>query len=82
MHQTPWLWLLLIWGAALALAGFVWERFSRPSGVAQTPIVPGTRTPTPRRVLPVWLAFVLLVIVAAALWATVRLLAEAHGATT
>ena len=70
MMEYPWLPIAIVWLVALAVGGMLWQRFTRvpvqSSGFAHVP-------PKTRRVVPLWLAVVLLLLLAAAAWLTVRL---------
>jgi hypothetical protein len=70
MTESPWLSIALIWLVALAIGGVLWQRFTRvpvqPGGFARTPVAA-------RRVLPLWLALVLLILLIVAVWLTVRM---------
>jgi hypothetical protein len=63
--------IVVVWIVAIVLGGILWQRFSRPPGVPTVP-VPGQTIAPPRRVLPLWLALVLLIILAVAAWLTIR----------
>ena len=76
MPGFSWWPVALTWIVALALVGLLWSRFSRPPvsrAETQAPILGSTAT-RPRRVVPVWLAFVVLVVLAVAVWLTLRFL--------
>ena len=66
MNQLPW-WssLAIVWVATLLVIGLLWSRFTR----APELLVPGVRT---RRVVPVWLALLLLIILVVAIVLTVH----------
>jgi hypothetical protein len=64
--------IVVVWLVAILLGGMLWQRFTRPPG-SPAVSVPGQTAVRPRRVLPLWLALVLLIILAAALWLTLRL---------
>ena len=63
--------IVVLWVVAIALGGFLWQRFTRPPG-APTVAVPGQAIARPRRVVPLWLALVLLIILVVAAWLTIR----------
>ncbi|MDQ3995717.1 MAG: hypothetical protein M3303_01725 [Gemmatimonadota bacterium] len=68
MTESPWVSIAIVWLAALILGGVLWQRFTR------APVLPGglvSRTPT-RRVVPLWLALALLILLVTAVWLTVR----------
>jgi hypothetical protein len=71
---SPWISIAVIWLVALVLGGVLWQRFTRvpvSSGFSRSSVSP-TSAPATRRVLPLWLALVLLVLLIAAVWLTVR----------
>lgn len=75
MTESPWVSVALVWIVTLVVGGVLWQRFTRvpvqPAGL--TSRSPGSRAATPtRRVLPLWLALVLLILLIAAIWLTVR----------
>lgn len=76
MQGNSWWPIALTWIIAIIVAGSLWARFTRPPAPTENraPIL-GTTT-RPRRVVPVWLVLVLLIILAIALWVTVRFLAR------
>ncbi|MFN2565261.1 MAG: hypothetical protein ABR499_09665 [Gemmatimonadaceae bacterium] len=70
MTGSPWLSIAIVWIVTLVLGGVFWQRFTRvparPGGV-------GLRAATTtRRVVPLWLALVLLILFGVAVWLTVR----------
>jgi hypothetical protein len=69
MTESPWLSIAIVWVVVLVLGGVLWQRFTRvpvqSAGLA-------SRAPTTRRVVPLWLALVLLVLLISAVWLTVR----------
>ena len=70
MTESPWVAIAIVWLAALAIGGTLWQRFTRvPVPSSAYSRVP----PTTRRVVPLWLAVVLLILLATAVWLTVRL---------
>lgn len=64
--------IVVVWIVAIVLGGFLWQRFTQPPGVPTMP-VPGQTVVRPRRVVPLWLALVLLILLAVAAWLTLRL---------
>jgi hypothetical protein len=70
MTETQWMSIAIVWILALAIGGVLWQRFTR------VPAQPGglgiRAATTTRRVLPLWLALVLLVLAIVAVWLTVR----------
>jgi hypothetical protein len=70
MTESPWVSIAIVWLVALILGGMLWQRFTR------APVLPrglASRTPTPtRRVVPLWLALALLILLVTAVWLTVR----------
>ncbi|HTJ22860.1 MAG TPA: hypothetical protein VL383_10730 [Gemmatimonadaceae bacterium] len=64
--------VVVVWVVAVILGGILWQRFTRPPGMP-TMSVPGQTAVRPRRVVPLWLALVLLIILAVAVWLTLRL---------
>jgi len=63
--------IVVVWIVAILLGGILWQRFTRPPGMP-TVAVPGQSIARPRRVVPLWLALVLLIILALAAWLTIR----------
>jgi hypothetical protein len=70
MTESPWLQIALVWLVTAVAGGLLWQRFTRvpvhPSGFSRVP----TST---RRVVPLWLAVVLLILLGIAVWLTARL---------
>jgi hypothetical protein len=69
MTQSPWVSIAIVWLVTLVVGGVLWQRFTR------VPAQSGafTRgTPPTRRVLPLWLALVLLILLIVAVWLTLR----------
>jgi hypothetical protein len=68
--QSPWLAIAIVWLVTLVVGGILWRRFTR------VPVQPGglgTRSATStRRVVPLWLALVLLILFGIAVWLTIR----------
>jgi hypothetical protein len=70
MTDSPWLLIAAVWLVALVLSGVLWQRFTRvPAQLGG--LGTGTATST-RRVIPLWLALVLLILFAVAIWLTFR----------
>jgi ABC-type Fe3+-siderophore transport system permease subunit len=68
--KSPWVSLAILWLVTLVLAGLMWQRFTR---VPAQPGGLGVRSATStRRVLPLWLALVLLILFCVAVWLTLR----------
>ena len=70
MTNSPLVAIAIVWVITLVLGGVLWQRFTRvpaqPGGV-------GIRSATStRRVLPLWLAVLLLILFCIAVWLTVR----------
>ena len=63
--------IVVAWIVAVVLGVILWQRFTRPPG-GPTVAVPGQAIARPRRVVPLWLALVLLIILAVAAWLTIR----------
>jgi hypothetical protein len=75
MTGSPFLSLAIVWIATLVVGSLLWQRFTRlpvqSAGLASRS--PGSRAPaTTRRVVPLWLAVVLLILLITAVWLTVR----------
>jgi hypothetical protein len=70
MADSPWLLIAAVWLVALVFGGLLWQRFTRvPAQVGGL----GTRAATStRRVVPLWLALVLLILFGVAVWLTLR----------
>ena len=74
MMRSPWMSIAIIWLVALVLGGLLWQRFTRvplSTGFSRSPVSP-TSAPATRRVVPLWLALVLLILLIAAVWLTAR----------
>lgn len=69
MADLPWLPIGIIWLVVLVLGGLLWQRFTR---VPMQASAPGRAPATTRRVVPLWLAVVLLILLITAVWLTVR----------
>jgi hypothetical protein len=75
MTESPWVSIAIIWLVTLVVGGVLWQRFTRvPVQSARlASSSPELRSPhTTRRVLPLWLALVLLILLIGAVWLTVR----------
>jgi hypothetical protein len=70
MTESPWLSIAIAWLVVLVLGGVLWQRFTRVP-IQSTRLTPRAPTTT-RRVVPLWLALVLLVLLITAMWLTVR----------
>lgn len=68
MTTSPWLLLAIVWLVALVIGGVLWQRFTRVP--VQSTGLTSRATPTTRRVVPLWLALVLLILLIAAVWLT------------
>ena len=70
MTSSPWVSILVVWLVTLVVGGVLWQRFTRvPAQVGGL----GTRTATStRRVLPLWLVVLLLILFGVAVWLTVH----------
>jgi hypothetical protein len=69
-----WVWIAVIWLVTLVLGGVLWQRFTRvpvSTGFSRSSTSPAS-APATRRVVPLWLAVVLLILLIAAVWLTVR----------
>jgi hypothetical protein len=70
MTDSPWMSLIIVWVVTLVLGGVLWQRFTR------LPVQPrGFATPAAtsrRRVVPLWFAVVLLILLGVAVWLTLR----------
>jgi hypothetical protein len=76
MIGSPWVSIAIVWIVTLVLGGVLWQRFTRvpvrSAGLASRS--PGPQAPaTHRRVVPLWLALVVLVLLITAVWLTVRI---------
>jgi hypothetical protein len=68
--ESPWLSLAIVWLVTLVIGGVLWQRFTRMP-VQSTGLTPRA-TPTTRRVVPLWLVLVLLILLVTAVWLTLR----------
>jgi hypothetical protein len=70
MTDSPWVAIAIVWLVTLVVGGILWQRFTRvPARVGGVGVRAATST---RRVLPLWLALVLLLLFGIAVWLTVR----------
>ena len=70
MTGSPWVSIAILWIVTLVLGGVLWQRFTRvPMQVGGVGLRAATST---RRVVPLWLALVLLILFGIAVWLTVR----------
>jgi hypothetical protein len=70
MTESPWLSIAIVWLVTLVLGGVLWQRFTR---VPVQSAGYGSQAPgRTRRVVPLWLALVLLIVLITAVWLTVR----------
>jgi heme/copper-type cytochrome/quinol oxidase subunit 2 len=74
MTGSLWLSIAIVWVVTLVLGGVLWQRFThvpaQPGGL-------GTRSATStRRVVPLWLALILLILLVTAVWLTVRVVSS------
>ena len=70
MTNSPWISVAIVWLVTLAIGGVLWQRFTRvPAQIGGVGMRAATST---RRVVPLWLAVVLLILFGAAIWLTVR----------
>lgn len=69
MTDSPWLAIAIVWLVAIVLGGVLWQRFTRVP-IQSAGLAP--HSPTTRRVVPLWLALVLLILIVTAVWLTVR----------
>jgi hypothetical protein len=70
MTESPWLWIAIVWIVTLVVGGALWQRFTRvPAQLGGVGLRSATST---RRVVPLWLALVLLILFGVAIWLTVR----------
>ena len=70
MTASPWISIAIVWLVALVVGGVLWQRFTRvPAQIGGVGLRAATST---RRVVPLWLALVLLILFGVAVWLTVR----------
>jgi hypothetical protein len=70
MTNSPWVWIALVWLVTVVVGGLLWQRFTRvPVQVGGVGLRSATST---RRVVPLWLALVLLILFGVAVWLTMR----------
>jgi hypothetical protein len=60
--------IIVVWVLAIVIGGVLWQRFTRAP--LPTVPVPGERVTTVRRVFPLWLVLVELILLVAAIWVT------------
>jgi hypothetical protein len=75
MIASRWMSIAIVWIVTLIIGGVLWQRFTRiparSAGLGSRS--PGSRAPTAtRRVVPLWLALVLLIVLITAAWLTLR----------
>lgn len=63
--------ILVVWLVVIVIGALLFSRFTRPP-TTPTVGVPGQRVVAPRRVYPLWLALVLLILLVIAIWVTLR----------
>lgn len=69
--DSPWVWIAIVWIVTLVLGGLLWQRFTRvPARLGGVGV--RAATTSTRRVVPLWLALVLLILFGVAVWLTVR----------
>jgi hypothetical protein len=71
MTESAWFPIAVVWLVTLVLGGVLWRRFTR------VPVQTGgftsrTTAPAMRRVVPLWLVVVLVILLVAAAWLTVQ----------
>ena len=80
MTEASWISIAIIWIVTLVVGGLLWQRNTRvpirSAGLASRS--PSSRAPmATRRVVPLWLALVLLILLITAVWLTVRVAGSA-----
>ena len=70
MAESPWFSLALVWLVTFVVGGVFWQRFTRMP-IQSTGFTLRT-APTTRRVVPLWLVLVLLILLITAVWLTLR----------
>ena len=63
--------IVAVWIVVIVIAILLLVRFTRPPTAARIG-VPGERVATPRRVYPLWLVLVLLILLVVAIWFTLH----------
>ena len=67
MTFPAWWPVALVWIIAVVIAAVLWQRYTRAPAIG----VPSSgATPRTRRVVPVWLALVYLILLVVAIWVT------------
>ena len=61
--------IVLVWVIAIAIGAALWQRFTK-APTAPTVAVPGEVAAPVRRVFPLWLVVVLLILLVGAIWTT------------
>jgi hypothetical protein len=66
--------IVAVWVAVVVVGGLLWHRFTKPpmSPTIPVPQVPGEKELPSRRVVPLWLVLVLLILLVGALWFTLQ----------
>jgi hypothetical protein len=64
--------IILVWVLAIAIGGALWQRFTK-APTAPMVTVPGQTTTKVRRVLPLWLVVVELLLLVIAIWVTLSM---------
>jgi hypothetical protein len=80
MTESPLVSIAIVWLVTLVLGGALWQRFTRVP--VETGSLASRASPPRRRVVPLWLALVLLVLLLTAVWLTVRWGAPLWGGTS
>jgi hypothetical protein len=60
--------IVVVWVLAIVIGGALWQRFTKAP--MPTVTVPGQRTTEVRRVFPLWLVLVELILLVAGIWIT------------
>ena len=61
--------IIVVWVLVIVVGGALWQRFTK-APMAPTVTVPGQRTTEARRVFPLWLVLVELMLLVAGIWVT------------
>jgi hypothetical protein len=70
MTESPWFSIAVVWIVTLILGAVLWQRFTRvPIQTGGVGLRAATST---RRVVPLWLALLLLIVFGIAVWLTIR----------
>jgi hypothetical protein len=66
--------IVAVWLGVIIVGGLLWQRFTKPpmSPTIPVPPVPGEKELPSRRVVPLWLVLVLLILLVGALWFTLQ----------